>query len=146
MRGNVVDLAVAVVIGAAFTNIVNSVVKGFINPVLGAIGSTNLDHYSLCLSDRCVKNSSGEVTDGLYFLWGSVLSATITFLITATVVYFLMILPMNRYKERQAAKAPVEATPAEVTEIELLAEIRDLLAAQRDGTARDRLPAQKHRP
>ncbi|MFG2194401.1 large conductance mechanosensitive channel protein MscL [Streptomyces sp. NPDC048639] len=146
MRGNVVDLAVAVVIGAAFTNIVNSIVKGFINPVLGAIGSTNLDHYSLCLSDKCVKNASGEVTDGLYFLWGSVLSASITFLITAAVVYFLMILPMNRYKERQAAKAPLDATPAQATEIELLAEIRDLLAAQRDGTAPGRLPTQKHQP
>ncbi|MGP3949204.1 large conductance mechanosensitive channel protein MscL [Streptomyces sp. 7N604] len=146
MRGNVIDLAVAVVIGAAFTNIVNSVAKGVINPVVGAFGSKNLDRYTLCLSDRCLKNDAGEVTEGLYFLWGSVVSATITFLITAAVVYFLMILPMNRYKERQAAKAAAEDASAEATEIELLAEIRDLLAAQRNGTAPGRLPTQKQQP
>ena len=61
------------------------------------------------------------------------LSASLTFMMTAAVVYFLMILPMNRYKERRAAKAPVAATPAEVTEIELLGEIRDALVAQRNG-------------
>ncbi|WP_432095519.1 large conductance mechanosensitive channel protein MscL [Streptomyces sp. bgisy100] len=133
MRGNVVDLAVAVVIGAAFTNIVNAVVKGIINPVVGAFGTQNLDHYTFCLG-TCTKNKAGEVTEGIYILWGSVISATITFLITAAVVYFLMILPMNRYKARQAAKAPVEATPTEVTEIELLTEIRDALVARQGGS------------
>ncbi|MEU8570777.1 large conductance mechanosensitive channel protein MscL [Streptomyces pathocidini] len=139
MRGNVVDLAVAVVVGAAFTNIVNAVVKGMINPVVGALGSKNLDQYALCLSDKCVKSQTGEVTEGLYFLWGSVLSATLTFVITAAVVYFLMVMPMNRYKDRQAAKeAPAEETPAAPTEVELLTEIRDALVAQRNG----HLPAQ----
>ncbi|MEC4015274.1 large conductance mechanosensitive channel protein MscL [Streptomyces sp. H27-D2] len=135
MRGNVLDLAVAVVIGAAFTNIVNSVVKGVINPIVGAFGSQNLDHYTACLSDTCTKDAvTNEVTEGIYILWGSVLSSALTFLITAAVVYFLMILPMNRIKARQAAKAPLAATPAEVTEIELLAEIRDALIAQRNGS------------
>ncbi|GAA4950031.1 hypothetical protein GCM10023238_15440 [Streptomyces heliomycini] len=53
MRGNVVDLAVAVVIGAAFTNIVNAVVKGVINPLVGAFGTQDLDGYSSCLKGPC---------------------------------------------------------------------------------------------
>ncbi|MET8676982.1 large conductance mechanosensitive channel protein MscL [Streptomyces sp. NPDC004647] len=148
MRGNVVELAVAVVIGAAFTTIVNAVVKGVINPIVGALGTQNLDHYTYCMG-TCKTNAAGEVTAGVHILWGSVLSATMTFVITAAVVYFLMILPMNRYKERQAAKAPVDATAAEVTEIELLAQIRDALISQRDGSESDgpggptRVPSQK---
>ncbi|MGK5632673.1 large conductance mechanosensitive channel protein MscL [Streptomyces sp. URMC 123] len=144
MRGNVIELAVAVVIGAAFTNIVNSVVKGVINPVVGAFGTQNLDHYTYCLG-TCAKNASGEVTDGIHILWGSVLSASLTFLITAAVVYFLMILPMNRYKERQvarAAKSAKEAGPPPATELELLAEIRDALLAQRGGPDSERVPSQ----
>jgi len=135
MRGNVIDLAVAVVVGAAFTNIVNSVVKGIINPIVGAFGSQDLDGYTACLSDVCTKNGKGEVTQGIYILWGSVLSATLTFLMTAAVVYFLMILPMNRWKARQDAKKPVDDAPAQATEIELLTEIRDALLAQRTDSA-----------
>jgi large conductance mechanosensitive channel len=143
MRGNVIELAVAVVIGAAFTNIVNAVVKGVINPVIGAFGTQNLDQYTLCLG-TCTKTAAGEVTEGVHFLWGSVLSASLTFLITAAVVYFLMILPMNRFKQRQAAKAPVANTPAEVTEIELLTEIRDALVTRRDSSGPSQVPAQKY--
>ncbi|MEU9114820.1 large conductance mechanosensitive channel protein MscL [Streptomyces sp. NPDC048483] len=135
MRGNVIDLAVAVVVGAAFTNIVNAVVKGVINPIIGALGSQNLDHYKACLSASCHPNpKTGEFTDGIYILWGSVLSAALTFLITAAVVYFLMILPMNKWKARQDAKQPVDDAPADPTEVELLIEIRDALLAQRNGS------------
>ncbi|MFG2285912.1 large conductance mechanosensitive channel protein MscL [Streptomyces sp. NPDC048595] len=135
MRGNVVELAVAVVVGAAFTNIVNAVVKGVIGPIVGALGSQNLDHYQSCLTATCAKDpKTGAFTDGIYILWGSVLSAALTFLITAAVVYFLMILPMNKWKERQEAKKPVDDTPAPQTEVELLAEIRDALVAQRGGS------------
>ncbi|MCC5478802.1 large conductance mechanosensitive channel protein MscL [Streptomyces barringtoniae] len=139
MRGNVVDLAVAVVIGAAFTNIVNSVVKGVINPLVGAIGTQNLDHYSFCLKDPCVVSADGSVKSGVPILWGSVLGATLTFVITAAVVYFLMILPMSKYLARQAArKAAREGTREviEVTELEVLKEIRDALVAQR-GSGHD---------
>ncbi|MEU5209533.1 large conductance mechanosensitive channel protein MscL [Streptomyces sp. NPDC020742] len=132
MRGNVIELAVAVVVGAAFTNIVNAVVKGVINPIVGALGSQNLDHYQSCLTATCAKDSkTGAFTDGVYILWGSVLSAALTFLITAAVVYFLMILPINKWKERQAARKPAEDTPVDPTEIQLLIEIRDALLAQR---------------
>ncbi|MFI2434261.1 large conductance mechanosensitive channel protein MscL [Streptomyces sp. NPDC018693] len=134
MRGNVVDLAVAVVIGAAFTNIVNSVVKGVINPVVGAIGTQNLDSYSSCLKGPCVKAADGTVTSGVMILWGSVLGATLSFVITAAVVYFLMVLPMSRYLARQEARRKAREGTVEVievTELEVLKEIRDALVAQR---------------
>lgn len=127
MRGNVVDLAVAVVIGAAFTNIVNSVVKGIINPLVGAIGTKNLDHYSSCLSSSC------EGEQGIQLLWGSVLGATLSFVITAAVVYFLMVLPMAKYLARlEARRKAKEGTQEiiEVSELEVLKEIRDALVAQ----------------
>ncbi|MCZ0988729.1 large conductance mechanosensitive channel protein MscL [Streptomyces diastatochromogenes] len=133
MRGNVVDLAVAVVIGAAFTNIVNAVVKGIINPLVGAIGTQNLDNYSSCLSASC------KGTHGIQLMWGSVLGAALTFLITATVVYFLMVLPMSKYLARQEARKKArEGTQEviEVTELEVLKEIRDALVAQR-GSGHD---------
>ncbi|MGY1579736.1 large conductance mechanosensitive channel protein MscL [Streptomyces sp. MN13] len=134
MRGNVVDLAVAVVIGAAFTNIVNSVVKGVINPLVGAIGTKNLDSYSSCLKGPCKLAADGSVSSGVMILWGSVLGATLSFVITAAVVYFLMVLPMAKYLARQEARRKArEGTKeiVEVTELEVLKEIRDELVAQR---------------
>ncbi|MFG2307698.1 large conductance mechanosensitive channel protein MscL [Streptomyces sp. NPDC048566] len=132
MRGNVIDLAVAVVIGAAFTNIVNSVVKGIINPVVGAIGTQNLDGYYSCLKAPCT--GSGDDTDGIRIMWGSVLGATLSFVITAAVVYFLMVLPMAKFLARQAARQKAKENTQEVlevTELEVLKEIRDALVAQR---------------
>lgn len=140
MRGNVVDLAVAVVIGAAFTNIVNSVVKGVISPLVGAFGTKNLDQYLYCMKDPCTVSADGTVTDGVAILWGTVLNATLTFLITAAVVYFLMVLPMAKYLARQEARRKAkEGTHEviEVTELEVLKEIRDALVAQR-GSGHDR--------
>jgi large conductance mechanosensitive channel len=135
MRGNVVELAVAVVVGTAFSKIVDSVVKGLINPLVGAIGTKDLDKYSSCLKAPCeISKTTGEVTEGVPINWGPVLSASLTFLITAAVVYFLMILPMSKYKERRAAKNPTPEAPPELTEVDLLAEIRDLLVAQRNGS------------
>jgi len=134
MRGNVVDLAVAVVIGAAFTNIVNSVVKGIISPLVGAIGTKNLDGYSSCLKHPCKVAADGTVVSGVPILWGTVLSATLTFVITAAVVYFLMVLPMSKYLAKQEARRKAkEGTHEiiEVTELEVLKEIRDALVAQR---------------
>ncbi|MCK1796792.1 MscL family protein [Streptomyces sp. XM4193] len=135
MRGNVVELAVAVVVGTAFSKIVDAVVNGVINPIVGALGPKNLDEYEACLKSPCTVDSAGETT-GVLFKWGSVLSASLTFLITAAVVYFLMIVPMNKYKERQLAKQG--ETPPEPTEIELLTEIRDaLLAKKTEGASQD---------
>lgn len=132
MRGNVIDLAVAVVIGAAFTNIVNSVVKGIINPLVGAIGTKNLDSYTYCLKDPCT--GSGDTAKGVQIMWGSVLGATLSFVITAAVVYFLMVLPMAKFLARQAARQKAKEGAQEVmevSELEVLKEIRDALVAQR---------------
>ncbi len=132
MRGNVIDLAVAVVIGAAFTNIVNAIVKGVINPLVGAFGTQDLEKYSSCLKDPC-KVVDGQMR-GIPIMWGSVLSAALSFLITAAVVYFLMVLPMAKYLARRAARAKAKDATEEVmeaTEVELLKEIRDALVAQR---------------
>ncbi|MQS09059.1 large conductance mechanosensitive channel protein MscL [Streptomyces alkaliphilus] len=131
MRGNVVELAVAVVIGAAFTNIVNSVVEGVINPVVGAFGTQDLDLYQSCLKGPCETNAAGEIVSGIPIRWGTVVSAGLTFLITAAVVYFLMIMPLTRYKARMEARRPKDTTPPPKTELDLLVEIRDELIAQR---------------
>jgi large conductance mechanosensitive channel len=136
MRGNVIDLAVAVVIGAAFTTIVNSVVNGVINPLVGAFGTKDLAGYSSCLKGPCLESDKGEPVEGIRIMWGSVASASLTFLMTAAVVYFLMVVPMSRYLARQAARRKhVEAGEkvSEVDEITLLRDIRDALVAPRGG-------------
>ncbi|MFI8521447.1 large conductance mechanosensitive channel protein MscL [Streptomyces sp. NPDC085481] len=132
MRGNVIDLAVAVVIGAAFTNIVNSVVKGIINPVVGAFGTKNLESYKSCIKDPC-QIVNGEM-QGIQLEWGLVLSAVLSFVITAAVVYFLMVLPMAKVLAKRVAhdraKEGVQET-LEISELEVLKQIRDTLVAQR---------------
>ncbi|WP_326814550.1 large conductance mechanosensitive channel protein MscL [Streptomyces sp. NBC_01763] len=130
LRGNVIDLAIAVVIGAAFTNIVNAFVKGVINPLVGAIGTKDLESYSSCLKSPCVTDpKTGEATEGIRIL---------CFVITAAAIYFLMVLPMAKYLARraamQAAKDGVQET-LEVSELEVLKEIRDVLVSQRSGPA-----------
>jgi large conductance mechanosensitive channel len=84
-----------------------------------------------------VVNDKGDVTSGIHILWGSVLSATLTFLITAAVVHFLMLLPMARYLARPAARQKpaevVEPVAEEVEETTLLRDIRDALVAPRSG-------------
>ncbi|MET9397617.1 large conductance mechanosensitive channel protein MscL [Kitasatospora sp. NPDC002965] len=129
LRGNVVELAVAVVIGAAFTNIVNAFVKGVINPIVGVFGAKDLAAYSSCLKGPCEVTAAGEVTTGILILWGSVLSAALQFLITAAVVYFCLILPMTRYTARRKTPADI-LMEAEAKEVLLLTEIRDALVTR----------------
>lgn len=120
MRGNVVDLAIAVVIGAAFKAVIDAFVLGIITPLVAAIfGQPNLD-------------SVGTFTiNGADFSIGVVLTALVMFLLTAAAVYFVIVMPMNRLAERR--KKGVEPEPAAPAEdILLLQEIRDLLAARRD--------------
>ncbi|NYI07768.1 large conductance mechanosensitive channel protein MscL [Allostreptomyces psammosilenae] len=139
MRGNVIDLAVAVVIGAAFTRIVDVLVKGVINPVVGAFGSTSLDGYHWCINGPCAYSGT-EVTEGVAIMWGALLGATLNFLITAAVVYFIIVGPMRRLTELRKQEKAAEATVT-VTELSVLTEIRDLLAAQRQE-ATGELPEQ----
>jgi large conductance mechanosensitive channel len=128
LRGNVMDLAVAVVIGAAFTAIVNSVVNAVINPAIGALFQA--DSLDKALGVTIPTVNGGEAT--MYF--GAVIGAAINFLIVAAVVYFVLVMPVNRLRERQAAKKGVAAEEAGPTDVQLLAEIRDLLAEQRTGS------------
>ncbi len=99
LRGNVVDLAVGVVIGAAFTGVVNSLVNGLINPLIGLFGTGNLDGfaYHVGRSDQHV------------FAYGRVLTALISFLLTAAVLYFLVVRPVNALLERYRAEPDVES-------------------------------------
>jgi large conductance mechanosensitive channel len=121
MRGNVVELAVAVIIGAAFTSIVNSLVDGIFNPIIAAI--FNADEINKAVWQL------GPVSLGV----GAVLGAVINFLLIAAVVYFVIILPMNKFNEtmyvRKHGHKPGEEEAA-ATDVDLLTEIRDLLAAQ----------------
>jgi large conductance mechanosensitive channel len=114
MRGNVVDLAVAVVIGAAFGGIVSAFADDFIGGVIGAIGGS---------PDF---GEAGVVVNGSKIVWGSTLTALINFVIVAAVVYFVVVVPMARLHARTAREADA-ATPAPSDEAQLLTEIRDLL-------------------
>ncbi len=125
MRGNVIELAIAVVIGTAFTALVTGFTKFIINPIIAAFGGRSVDGLAFYL----VPSNKATLVD-----IGSLITAFVTFLITAAVVYFLFVLPMNRLSElRKRGEQPAEALPAGPTELELLVEIRDLLAAERRG-------------
>ena len=127
LRGNVIDLAVAVVIGAAFTGIVNAIVGSVFNPAIGAL--FNAESLATALPVEIPTTSGGTAT--MYF--GAVIAAVIQFILVAVVVYFALIVPINylkrlSFKRRDEGRA--DDTPAPPTELELLAEIRDLLAAR----------------
>ncbi len=117
MRGNVIDLAVGVVIGAAFTGLVTAFTSSFLQPVINLIGK-------------------GPAGDGAQFdlgannpvTWGVFVNALITFLLTAAALYFLVVFPMNKLAERRKrGEEPPPAAPSE--EVKLLTEIRDALVA-----------------
>ena len=126
LRGNVIDLAVAVVIGAAFTSIVTGLVTGIFNPVISLLFNAS----DLSKAGITLRAASGG-HDAVVLSWGFVIAAVIQFLLVAVVVYFALIVPMNYVKKLQAKRAGVkEEAPAGPTDTELLIEIRDLLAAQ----------------
>jgi large conductance mechanosensitive channel len=110
-QGNVIDLAVAVVIGAAFSSIVTAIVNNLINPLIGLLFNAKaLDH----------------VTVGVFGV-GAIIGAVINFIAVAIIVYFVFVMPMNKYKEHQAAKNPAVEEETLPSEQELLIEIRDAL-------------------
>ncbi|HEX8973502.1 large conductance mechanosensitive channel protein MscL [Oryzihumus sp.] len=125
MRGNVVDLAVAVVVGAAFTAVVQTVVGNVIKPMLNALGSPTSSGLSFSL-----KHGSPAIEKATTIDVSAMINAVLTFVITAGVVYFLIVAPMNAIAERRKrGQEPEPKAPAE--DILLLQEIRDLLR-QRD--------------
>ncbi len=115
MKGNVVDLAVAVVIGAAFGSVVTSIVDGLLTPLIGRL-----------FNAKGVEEMAWEG-----FRYGAVLSSVISFVMIAAAVYFLVVLPMNRLLERRnrglGIDEDVKAESAEDPQIALLTEIRDAL-------------------
>ena len=112
-KGNMLDLAVGIVIGAAFTAIVNSLVKDLITPLLGLFGNHNFDQYKW------------EMKDGVFLSYGSFVTAVINFLIVAFVL-FLVVKAANRFRRAE----PPAPEPGPTKEEALLTDIRDLLKAK----------------
>ncbi|MEZ5960352.1 MAG: large conductance mechanosensitive channel protein MscL [Hyphomonadaceae bacterium] len=126
LKGNVVDLAVGVVIGAAFGTIVSSLVDDMIMPLVGAVsGGLDFSNYFVPLSDAVTATTLDAAREqGAVFAYGKFLTAVLKFVIVAWVL-FMVIKAMNSMKRKEEAKpAPVAETPAD---IKLLTEIRDLL-------------------
>jgi large conductance mechanosensitive channel len=126
MKGNVVDLAVAVIIGAAFGAIVTSLVGDIIMPIIGAItGGLDFSNYYIPLSAKVTASNLADAKkQGAVLAYGSFLTLTINFLIVAFVL-FIVIRLMSQFKRKEAA-APAEP-PKPSAEVVLLTEIRDLL-------------------
>ncbi|RJO76392.1 large conductance mechanosensitive channel protein MscL [Nocardia panacis] len=114
LRGNVVDLAVAVVIGTAFVAIVTAFTNGIINPILAVFGGTD----SLGLGFRLVSDKPAT-----FIQVGPIITAAINFVIIAAVLYFILVLPAIAARKRFVAK-----DDSELTDSEVLRQIRDLLA------------------
>jgi len=127
-KGNVMDLAVGVIIGGAFGLIVSSLVADIIMPIVGAIfGGFDFSNYFLPLSSNVTAASLEEARkQGAVFAWGNFLTVLINFLILAWII-FLMVKGVNSMRRRLAEEKPAEpeAPPADIA---LLTEIRDLLA------------------
>ena len=123
MRGNVVELATAVIIGSAFTAIVTSVTDSIIQPIINSFGSAEVDGLGFQITDN-----KSTVVD-----FGAVITAAINFLIIAAVVYFLIVMPLNKLTEASKRRQGVDPEAPAPTSEELLAEIRDLLQAQNAG-------------
>lgn len=116
-RGNIVDLAVAVVVGTAFTGVVNALVKDLLTPFIAAIfGKPNFSSLTFTIN-------------GSQFNYGSFINALITFFSVAAAVYIFVVLPLNKLAQRRRrGQPPAEDTPGLSDEARLLVEIRDLLA------------------
>jgi large conductance mechanosensitive channel len=127
VKGNVVDLAIGVIIGVAFGKIVESVVGDLFLPMIGAVtGGLDFSNYFVGLSSSVTADSLEEAKkQGAVFAWGNFLTVALNFLIVAWVL-FMVVKLINRLKRQEAAKEP----PAPPKQELLLAEIRDLLKAR----------------
>ena len=123
MRGNVIELAVGVVIGAAFTAVVTAFSDSIINPLLAALGGVDYSDLGLGFHVR-------EGNDATFVNFGALLTAIINFLLIAAVIYFLLVAPMNKLDEATKRRKGIDPEEQAPTDTELLTEIRDLLAAQ----------------
>ncbi|MPL75535.1 Large-conductance mechanosensitive channel [bioreactor metagenome] len=126
-RGNVVDMAVGIIIGAAFTAIVNSLVADLINPIIGVV-TGGLDFSNLFINlgaGDYTSLAAAKEAGAPVFAYGAFITAVINFLIIAFVV-FLLVKLVNRVKDA-AAKTEAAAAPAGPSELDVLLEIRDAL-------------------
>jgi large conductance mechanosensitive channel len=122
LRGNVIDLSVAVVIGAAFTAVVTAFTDAFLKPLIQL------------LSPAGEQFRGTMKVDGVVFDYASFINQAITFLITAAVVYFLVVAPVKALQARRLRGE--ESGPAQATDVQLLTEIRDLLQDQATAPGR----------
>jgi large conductance mechanosensitive channel len=126
LRGNVVDLAVAVVIGAAFGAVVNSLVKDILTPLIAAI----VGQHDFSALEFTIHKST--------FRYGDLINSLISFLLIAIAIYFFVVVPMNALAERRAHRIAAgeradEELQAKPDEVVVLEQIRDLLSAQRSA-------------
>lgn len=118
MRGNVIDLAVGIVIGAAFTTVVNQLTASFLDPIIKLVGGGGIDGGTFTV-------------DGVVFNWGAFLNAVITFLITAAAIYFLVVAPFNHLRERRSKGEEEDVPPT--NEERMLALLEEIAANSRPG-------------
>lgn len=119
LRGNVIDLAVGVVIGAAFTAVVTAFSDNIINPLIASVGGADYSGLGFHII-------SGN--DATFLDFGALITAAINFLLIAAVVYFIIVAPMNKLDEMQKRNRGIQPDAPAPTETELLTEIRDLLS------------------
>jgi len=130
-KGNLVQIAVAFVMGIAFAAVVTSFVDNLVSPLMGLVGGVDFSDKSYCMVSPCATSldtATGVLTTtGVLLSWGSFVTAVITFLVTALVIYFAVVKPYERVEERFSKGEIVTAVP---TEIDLLTEIRDAVRSQ----------------
>ena len=128
LKGNVIDLAFAVIIGAAFGKIVDSLVKDIVMPIIGLAGSADFSNYFLPLSKSVTATNLADAQkQGGVLAWGSFLTYVVNFLIVAVALF--MIFKLVRILQRRMVTDPAVAPPPPPRQEVLLAEIRDLLAS-----------------
>lgn len=114
-RGNAIDLAVGVVMGAAFGAVVTGLVESFINPLIAAlVGEPNFD-------------AIGFTVNGVLFPIGKIITATVKFILVSFAIYLFVVLPMNKLSAKMKKEEPAPPPPEDSEEIKLLKDIRTLL-------------------
>ena len=131
LKGNVIDLAVGVVIGAAFGKLVEGVVKGIIEPLVTVI--TNTVNKGTDLDAAALEAQATQLKNALINGGASLGMAIFNFLILAAVVFFVFVKPMNKLRSLMEKKADAAGPPETPADIKLLAEIRDLLKADKQA-------------
>ena len=127
-KGNVMDLAVGVIIGAAFSKIVDSLVNDIIMPFIGALGGVDFSNYFIGLSHNVTATNLVDARkQGAVFAYGNFITVALNFLILAFII-FLMVKAVNNMRKRLEGEKPAPAAAPPPADVQLLTEIRDLLA------------------